>query len=190
VNDERARLFVALELPVDSRRALARWRDQAVRGLSGVRPVADESLHVTLCFLGWVAVEDVDAVASVCAVVDGAPVARLRVGRGIWLPSRRPRVLAVELEDLGGALAGVQRALAEALAAGGWYEPEQRPFLAHVTVARVGRGARLPRGGAGAGAGLGEPGDLEFTGSIVTLFRSRLSQAAARYEALASVRLG
>ena len=142
MSDERARLFVALELPVGVRSSLAAWRDQAVRGLSGVRPVADESLHVTLCFLGWVAVEQVDAVAAACSVVDGATVARLRVGRGIWLPSRRPRVLAVELEDVGAGLARVQSALSDVLVAGGWYKPEQRPFLAHVTVARAGRGAR------------------------------------------------
>lgn len=189
MNDERARLFVALELPVGVRSALAGWRDQAVRDLSGVRPVADESLHVTLCFLGWVAVEQVDAVACACAVVDGAPVVRLRVGRGIWLPSRRPRVLAVELEDVGGALAGVQSALSDVLVAGGWYEPEQRPFLAHVTVARVGRGARVPRRGSEVGE-VDEPGELEFTGSTVTLFRSRLSPAGSRYEGLAAVQLG
>ena len=35
-----------------------------------------------------------------------------------------------------------------------------------------------------------EPGELEFTGSVVTLFRSRLSPAGSRYEGLASVQLG
>jgi RNA 2',3'-cyclic 3'-phosphodiesterase len=187
VSDERARLFVALELPAGVRSSLAGWRDQALRGLSGVRPVADESLHVTLCFLGSVAVEELDAVAQACAVVDGAPGARLRVGRGIWLPSRRPRVLAVELEDVGGGLAWVQSALSDALVAGGWYKPEQRPYLAHVTVARVGRGARVPRGSDAVG---GSPAELEFSGSTVTLFLSRLSPAGSRYEGLASVNLG
>jgi 2'-5' RNA ligase len=186
VSDERARLFVALELPAGVRSSLAAWRDQALRGLSGVRPVADESLHVTLCFLGSVAVEALDAVGQACAVVDGASAARLRVGRGIWLPSRRPRVLAVELEDLGGALSAAQAMLSGVLAAGGWYKPEQRPFLAHVTVARVGRGARVPRGPDALG---GSPAELEFSGSTVTLFRSRLSPAGSRYEGLASVQL-
>ena len=49
----RARLFVALELPVSAAR-LARGLARSGRcgGCRGVRPVADESLHVTLCFLG------------------------------------------------------------------------------------------------------------------------------------------
>ena len=180
---ERARLFVALELPGEVRDRLALWRDEVVAGVPGLRPVAVESLHVTLCFLGAVEVASVDAVAAACGVVREMPSASLRVGRGIWLPPRRPGVLAVELLDEGGQLGAVQAALSEALAEGGWYEPEKRPFLAHVTVARVGKGVRVRRG-------LQLPsltGDLSFSGSTVTLFRSRLSRAGARYEGLASV---
>ena len=183
MSDERARLFVALELPGAVRDRLALWRDEVVAGVPGLRAVAVESLHVTLCFMGWVDVELVDAIAAACGVVGEMPAASLRVGRGIWLPARRPRVLAVELSDVGGRLGAVQSALSEALAEGGWYAPEKRPFLAHVTVARVGRGARVGRS-----SGLPEvPDDPSFTGSTVTLFRSHLSASGARYEALASV---
>ena len=180
---ERARLFVALELPGEVRDRLALWRDEVVAGVPGLRPVAVESLHVTLCFLGSVDVASVDAVAAACGVVSGMPAASLSVRRGIWLPPRRPGVLAVELFDDGGRLGAVQAALSEALAAGGWYKPEKRPFLAHVTVARVGRGVRVRRG-SGASRVTGRP---SFAGSTVTLFRSRLSGAGARYEGLASV---
>ena len=180
---ERARLFVALELPGEVRDLLALWRDEVVAGVPGLRPVAVESLHVTLCFLGSVEVGEIDAVAGACSVVVGMPSAELRVGSGIWLPPRRPGVLAVELLDVGGRLGAMQSALSAALAAGGWYTPAQRPFLAHVTVARVGRGVRLRRGS--------ELPDLSddrsFSSTRVTLFRSRLSGAGARYEGLASV---
>jgi RNA 2',3'-cyclic 3'-phosphodiesterase len=186
VSDERARLFVALELPEPARVELVEWRDRTARGIPGLRPVASESMHVTLCFLGWLSVGEVDAIASACnAAVAGAAAARLRVRQGIWLPSRRPRVLAVGLEDVGGALGAAQAALSQALAAGGWYKPEARPFLAHVTVARVGRGGRVRAAELEA-----LPAGLEVAGSRVTLFRSRLSQAGARYEALSSVELG
>ena len=82
-----------------------------------------------------------------------------------------------------GGSGAVQSALSEALAAGGWYAPEKRPFLPHVTVARVGRGARVRRGLELPAL----PADLAFRASTVTLFRSRLSPAGARYEGLASV---
>jgi 2'-5' RNA ligase len=147
-----------------------------------VRAVAVESLHVTLCFLGWVELGEIEAVARACAVVAGMSAAELRLARGIWLPARRPSVLAVELSDDGGRLGAVQAAASDALAEGGWYTPEKRRFLPHVTVARVGRGARVRR------AELPPvPDDAAFPGTTVTLFRSRLSPAGARYEGLASV---
>ena len=180
---ERARLFVALELPGEVRDRLAAWRDAVVAGVPGLRPVAVESLHVTLCFLGSVEVGAVDAIASACGVVRGMPAASLTVRRGMWLPARRPGVLAVELFDDAERLGAVQAALSEALAAGGWYTPEKRPFLAHVTVARVGKGVRVRRGSALPDL----PDDFSFTSTTVTLFRSRLSGAGARYEGLASV---
>jgi 2'-5' RNA ligase len=92
-------------------------------------------------------------------------------------------VLTVELDDTAGRLAAVQSALAQALVAGGFYEPETRPFLAHVTVARVQREARPRRGE------LPAPAPVRFTGETVTLFRSRLGKGPARYEALARVTL-
>lgn len=182
-SDERARLFVALELPGEVREQLAVWRDSVVAAVPGLRAVAVESLHVTLCFLGSVDVREIDAISSACSAVAGMPSASLRVGGGIWLPPRRPGVLAVELADVGGRLGAVQSALSSALADGGWYTPEKRPFLAHVTVARVRKGTRVRRGVELPAL----PDDLSFVGSTVTLFRSRLSAAGARYDVLASV---
>ncbi len=93
-------------------------------------------------------------------------------------------MLAVALEDEGGALGRVQSTLAEALSDGGWYEREARPFLAHVTAARVGRGARVRA------PELPEIAPKQFTGDAVTLFRSRLGAGGARYEGIETVRLG
>lgn len=183
MNDERARLFVALELPEPVREALVRWRAGATRGIDGLRLVHEEDLHATMCFLGWQAATEIDAIAAACGMLADEPAAPLRVGAAIWLPPRRPRVLAVELDDPDGALASAQSRLSDALEAGGWYRPEKRPFLAHVTVARV-RGSARVRAGE-----LEAPPALALTGSIVTLFRSRLSPVGALYEGLVSVEL-
>jgi 2'-5' RNA ligase len=184
VSDEKARLFVALELPARVRRALVGWREEAVEGVDGVRLVRAEDLHVTLSFLGWRKAGEIDAIASACGVVAGDEAAELELSDGIWLPRRRPRVLAVQLEDLDGALAAAQSKLSAAFASGGWLEPEARPYLAHVTVARLGRVARV------GSRELTAPPAIRLRGSRVTLYRSRLSAAGARYEALASVELG
>lgn len=184
---ERVRLFVALELPAEVRTALVGWTREHVGGTAQLRPVGPESVHVTLCFLGSRPVAEVEEIAAACRdAVAGLPAPELALGDALWLPPRRPRVLTVELGDgLGqeGRLTTVQSALGRALADGGFYEPERRPFRAHVTVARVHREARLrPQE-------LPAPQAMDFTGTTVTLFRSQLGKGPARYEALASVTL-
>src|SRR5437588_446428 len=69
--EERARLFVALELPVAARDILARWRAAALRETPVLRPVPLEHLHVTLCFLGSRPVREIDAIAAACGAAAG-----------------------------------------------------------------------------------------------------------------------
>ncbi|HEY1519392.1 MAG TPA: RNA 2',3'-cyclic phosphodiesterase [Solirubrobacteraceae bacterium] len=179
-----ARLFVALELPADARAALARWRSDVAASVPRLRLVQGEDLHVTLCFLGSRPEDEIEAIGAACAVVAGEPVADAAFGSALWLPARRPRVLAVALSDPGGAIGRVQSALSDALVAGGWYVPESRPFLAHVTVARVSRDARVRA------VELPAPPETAVRCSRVTLYRSRLGPGGARYSAIASVDLG
>lgn len=182
--DERARLFVALELPASARDILAKWRAATLREAPALRPVPVEHLHATMCFLGSRPVSQIDEIAAACGVVAGEPVVEPALGEPVWLPARRPRVLAVRLEDGSGAVARVQAALSRALAAGGWYAPESRPFLAHVTVARLAKDARIKP------PALEPPPSVEVRCTRVTLYRSRLGSGGARYEPLSVVELG
>lgn len=183
------RLFVALDLPRPVRSVLAQWAAERRRGLTGLRLIAERNLHVTLCFLGWRDEAEVEEIRGICrsvteTVTAGRGPVRLSVSAALWLPPRRPRVLAVELTDTEGRLASVQSALARALAAGGFYEPEDRPFLAHVTVARVQRGVRIRP------EPLSAPDVPAVTAAAVTLYRSRLKRSGAEYEALDSIPVG
>lgn len=187
-----ARLFVALDLPQAAVEALLAWRAPLLRGgeqASGpavLRAVAPAALHVTLCFLGATPETEIAplgaAVAACAAEAAGAP--ELALGAALWLPRRRPRVLAVALEDRRGELAALQAGLAAQLAAGGWYDAQARPFLPHVTVARVRGGARAARDPAPP-----PPEPLVFDAAAVTLYRSRLHPDGARYEPLSVSRL-
>ncbi len=194
---ERARLFVALELPGPVRGALLAWRQSAIGDDRAWRPVAPAALHLTLCFLGDQPVPEVGAIARACAAALSqgdiatppgpvqslaAPVLNLAAPR--LLGPRRARVLAVTLEARDHALAVIQRRLAQSLAAGGWYEPESRPYLPHVTVARARRGARLSPAPA-----YPAPPALGFKATTVSLLRSRLGGQGARYEQQAAVEL-
>ena len=178
---ERARLFVALDLPAAVRTALARWAAEAAGDLPGVRVLPEESLHVTVCFLGWRELEEADRIAEL-ALACAQPVPGLRTGEAAWLPPRRPGVLAVDLAD-DGALTEVQSCVVGALVSGAGHEDETRPFRPHVTVARLRRGTRRP------GEALLAPPALSFAGEALTLYRSQLRRDGARYEALARASL-
>jgi 2'-5' RNA ligase len=179
---ERVRLFVALELPPDVVSALVAWRSQALARIDGLRLLPAESLHVTLCFLGSQRVRDIDAIGNACmrattAGSSGGP-SGLSLSEPVWLPRRHPGVAAVRIDDPDGSLAALQSTVAAELVAGGWYEPEARAHLPHVTVARVRRHARVrpPR------TVPPLPG-LRFSGRAVTLFRSH---PGSSYEPLRS----
>jgi RNA 2',3'-cyclic 3'-phosphodiesterase len=170
VTGERARLFVALELPAEARTELISWRRGVLDRTQALRAVPAEALHVTLCFLGDVSAAASAAIGETCAeALERVPAGELSLSlsQPLWLPRRRPRVLAVAVEDHGGGLAALQRELSAALTHGGWYKREPRPFLAHVTVARVRASDRIRP------LELGPPHALAFAGSIVTLYRSQ-----------------
>jgi RNA 2',3'-cyclic 3'-phosphodiesterase len=171
-----ARLFVAAELPQEVVDALVRWRPTH----DALRPVKAESLHVTLAFLGWRDEAEIDVLSPLIAPL-ARPVAALSVARARWLPPRRPRVLALELADADGALAALQRDVAGAIESAIEWKRERRPFLAHVTVARV--RARPPE--------VDDPPRLgPFAATALTLFRSHMGPGGSRYEALARAPLG
>ncbi len=181
---ERIRLFVALDLPEQVRDCFVRWRSSVLRQSPELRAVSSEGLHVTLCFLGGTPAGEVAQIASACEVALAHCTAEeLSFEAGIWLPPRRPRVLAVRLADPSGGLSGAHGTISEALAAGGWYRPEKRPFLPHVTVARVPAraGSHPPE--------LPPLPALSFKAPAVTLYRSRLHPSGARYEPLRSFSL-
>ena len=176
------RLFVALDLPAEARVALAALRDMADPAVW--RPVPDEALHVTLVFLGHLPEGSSARVAEVVRECAG-PATDLALGAALLLPPRRARVLTVGIEDRAGSLAALQARLAEALEAAGVYEPERRAYRPHATVARLRAGERSPRS-----LEMDPPDPVAFDGEAVTLYRSRLSRAGARYEPLERVPVG
>lgn len=174
------RLFVAVDLPGAARDALAAVG--AAADPDSWRAVAPESLHLTLAFLGWRPPADVAVIEPIVRAEAGTPAPRVALGAVLLLPPRRARVLTVEL-DHAGALLELQARVSARLAAAGVYTPEQRPFLPHVTVARLRPRVRPPRA-----ADL-HVAPLEFSAPSVTLYESRLRRSGARYEPLVRVGL-
>jgi len=187
-----ARLFIALDLPGAVVEALVAWRAPLLARAAELRAVAPEALHVTLCFLGERPPESIAPLGEVVAAVAG-PAGGLALGAALWLPQRRPRVLAVALEDRHGELAAMQERLMAALARDGLHaadgEQPPRPYLPHVTVARVRGQVERDRGARRRPHAPDPPPALAFDGVALTLYRSHSEPSGSRYEAQSRVTL-
>ena len=174
------RLFFAIELDDAAREAAAAVARELRRrpGGDGVRWVRTEALHVTLRFLGNVEAARVPALTeSVRREV--APLAAFasRLGAAQLFPTpRRPRVVAIGLspeEPIARLAAAVERGVV-----GAGFEPEERPFRAHLTLGRV-RERRFPEV-----HDLGVAEAREFQVREAVLFRSELLPSGARHTPL------
>ena len=181
------RMFFALELGAQARARAARIA-AALReslGDDSVRWVREESLHVTLRFLGSADPERVgDLVREVgAATSELAPFAISLAGVELFPSPRRPRVVALGLEpadELAALAAAVERG---AVAAG--FAPEPRAFRPHLTLGRARESRRL-RLAADVTASVTAQGDAWDVVETV-LFRSDLAPSGARYTPLARV---
>ena len=133
---ERLRLFVALDLPAAVRAELAAWCDRGAP--AGVRLVPAENLHLTLAFLGVAPAGGRRGGERRCwPACARRGVGVLETAGALWLPPRRPGVLAVALRGgaaLGGAARRRRRRRSAARSAS---SPRRAPFRPHVTVGRV-----------------------------------------------------
>lgn len=143
------------------------------------RWVPRDNYHVTMLFLGHVPDERVPALSSAAASAASSMVAfDVRVGAlGAFPSPRRARVVWLGLEDPAGGFSALAEACAEAYAPHG-FAAERRPFVPHLTLARLKAPARVALDAA-------VPSAVRFTVDRLTLFRSVLGRPAARYEALA-----
>lgn len=174
---EKLRLFTAVRVPRDQ----LEWLDGEVAGLKsleGARWTALDNQHVTLNFLGWVEARLLPAVTGAVETVAAAhaPAEVSLSGLGAFPRARRARVLWAGLHDPQQLLPALAGDLGAELRAVG-YEPEDRPYTAHLTLARF----KMPR--PVELHDLSEPPE-PFTVDRVTLFRTRLGSAGARYEVM------
>jgi RNA 2',3'-cyclic 3'-phosphodiesterase len=190
----RARLFVALDLPDPVRDALAAWQAAALTD-PALRPVRPEALHATLCFLDYRRERDIERIAGIVTGVEPRSVEIALDPEPVPVPRSRPRLFAVGGESP--AASALQAELSDRLEAEHFYEPEERPFWTHVTVARV-KSERGSRGGRRRGrpmrvesAPKSLPGELTepLEAPRLALYRSILRPSGAEYVRLAELNL-
>ena len=175
------RLFIALDLPEAVRDSLAAWRPD----LPDPRWTSADRLHLTLRFLGERPDARAETIADRMDTFAAAPVP-VRTGDLIRLPSaRRPRVLAVRLEE-NAALTDLYARLGATLAKVG-VPPDERPPFPHVTLARF----KTPEPAALRKALRGtSPPEAAGVATTVSLIHSERSAEGSTYTPIMTVTLG
>jgi 2'-5' RNA ligase len=211
-----ARLFIALDLPSTLRQELGSWARCALRAASaqppapsprqsrrgrdrshrpagrahGIRTLDPETMHVTLQFLGALPVDEIE---PLCAIVESCvqpQMGEIAIGAPLWLPTRHPRAVAVELHDDSGALSELHRTLEDDLRAAGLacsapaHGSARHAFRPHVTVARLRQGC-VP-----CERTLEPTPRRAFVPQRLVLYRSWLLPEGASYEPLAVSEIG
>jgi RNA 2',3'-cyclic 3'-phosphodiesterase len=187
------RLFVGVELDDRVRSAAGEVAESLKRALGrrvDARWIASENLHITLWFLGEVEQSRVENVTRALDTPFREAGFDLEInGAGVFPPSGAPRVLWLGVSAGADALTRLNEELATRLPPLG-FEPERRPYSAHLTIARI---KDVPRGASyreirdAIGKETARAGRCRI--GAITLFRSRLSPKGASYEAVLRVPL-
>ncbi len=178
VGDERLRLFLGFRLPATTAHQVVRWQREELDAPEGARLVPEENLHVTIAFLGSRPAGELAAIAGALRESAG----------GAERPSLRPTgyretrsVGMLVFDDEEGRATRIAEEAHARLARLGVYEPEQRPWLPHLTVVRFRERPRLR-------PPIPDLGPVTMSDAAVYI--SRLRPTGAQYEVLESVPLG
>ena len=191
---EQIRSFIAIELPEEARKGLARLRKELERDEHKfVKWVDPGGIHLTLKFLGNIPSRRVTEITEAMrrAVQGIFPFSLGISGLGVFPNLSQVRVLWVGVGGELDRLSTLQQNVDSALAALG-FPKEERPFVPHLTLARIREGTSAPEK-----RGFGElVGSATFEDKYpveveaIKLMRSQLTPAGAVYTCLSVAGLG
>ncbi len=186
-SEKNIRAFLAVEPPEEILQTVIRLQEKLKREISGrlswTRPGGQ---HLTLKFFGDVSTGDVDSIGR--AVQNRLPsgaVLNLKIEKlGVFPDARKPRVLWCGTSGDVEKLAALHKQL-DADFTGIGFPKEDRPFRAHLTLARI----KDPRSPAGIDKALQKY--LDFSTGVffvreLILFQSKLTPQGALYTRLAT----
>jgi len=183
------RAFIAIELPETIQSVLSDMQGEFRKGDTDIRWVRPHGIHLTLKFLGSIKesmVRDITDILQKAAGSSSAFTLTLS-GTGVFPNMRSPRVLWVGIEE-SSVLNTLQRDIESGLESLG-FGREKRNFTAHLTLGRF----KSARGKAAVMEAL-ESYAKRTIGSFdvesVSLIKSDLGPAGAKYTRLAEIRLG
>jgi len=136
---EQIRSFIAIELPAELKLELVQLEAQLKSGKQfGVKWVDPDGIHLTMKFLGNIAVDRVEGITRAMEeAVRGISPFQLKVKElGVFPNFKRVQVAWVGLTGEVDKLAQLQKRIESNLTPLG-FAPESRPFAPHLTLARL-----------------------------------------------------
>jgi RNA 2',3'-cyclic 3'-phosphodiesterase len=185
------RVFLAIEPPEDVLQAMVRMQEKLRSEISGKMSwTKPHGQHLTLKFFGDISMQDVNNISTAVQnrVAPGWSL-NLKIEKlGVFPDSRKPRVLWCGASGDVEKLVTLQKQLDSDFANIG-FPREDRPFRAHLTLARI----KDSQGLTGLGEALTKHSAFtagEFTVGELVLFQSKLTPQGAIYTRLAEFALG
>ena len=190
---EQIRSFIAIELPDELKAGLAQLQDRLKESKQpSVKWVDPYSIHLTLKFLGNIAVDKIGEITKAMekAAQEIPPFQLKAKDLGVFPNLRRVQVAWVGINGEVDTLSQLQQRIELNLAPLG-FAPESRPFVPHLTLARLRNQAspdeRQKFGQLIAGTKLEAVYTIEVTS--INLMRSQLTREGAIYSQISSVGL-
>ena len=190
---EQVRSFIAIELPNELKVGLSQLEAQLKSGKQpGVKWVNPYSIHLTLKFLGSIAVDKISQITkSMNEAVQGISPFHLEVkDLGVFPNLRRVQVVWVGISGEVDKLGQLQQRIESNLARLG-FAPESRPFTPHLTLARLRNQASLDERQRLGELIAGTRFEVAYTIKVdtISLMRSQLTREGAIYSRISAVGL-
>jgi RNA 2',3'-cyclic 3'-phosphodiesterase len=185
-SDKNIRAFLAIDPPEDILQAMSRLQEKLKREINGrISWTRPQGQHLTLKFFGDISMDDIK---NICSAVQNRIVSESKLNlkiekMGVFPDARRPRVIWCGVTGDREKLSILQKQLDSAFAAIGFL-PDDRPFRAHLTLARI----KDSRDLTGMNEALTKYSAFtagEFNCTELILFQSKLSPQGAVYTKLA-----
>ena len=194
MEDTNIRSFIAIELPDELKRGLKVFQDRLkLPKYNFVKWVAVDGIHMTLKFLGNITLKQTDEVkSSLASIAQFQQKFALKTANiGAFPDTQRIRILWLGLEGDISKLIELQQTLDSSFLRQG-FKSEKRPFIPHLTLARVKQNCHLNE--------RREFGELiegakyepiyYFEVDKISIMRSHLLPGGAVYSKIADFRLG
>lgn len=182
----KLRLFVAIELPEEAQNALASLKEKMGNKLQGIRWIKPRNLHLTLQFLGYCPEEMVKDISKQLhlAVTKYNPFEFHLENLGGFPSLKRPRIFWIGVGGGAEKICEVQKEVENSLAALD-FQPEERKFHPHITIARFKKSEDLREAVAKIETRSIFPQPIKAEG--VVLFLSQLTPVGANYHPLEKI---